>query len=78
MISTNRVLAAHGCSPRLFREVCLLIHVLQGQIVPCFCEYVSLLWWWSGGVHAGCAEVSRRISAVSSALWLRKAEGGQM
>lgn len=47
LISMNRGLAAGKCSLRLFREVFLLIHVLQ--------EWIALrfLWAWLSALVAG-------------------------
>lgn len=76
MISTNRGLAAGKRSPRLFADVRLLIHVLQGLKSTVLSMSVPLC--PGGGVYRGRAEGSGRVFAVSSALSLRTAEGGQM
>lgn len=75
MILMNRGLAANICSPRLFVDVCLLIHVLQGMNSSALPMSMPLC--PEGGVYRGCVEGSGRVLAVSSALFLRTT-GGQM
>lgn len=71
MLSTSR----GTCSPKLFREVCLLLRVLQGAKSTLFPWSYPLPEW---RVHRGRAEVYGRMFAVSSTLSLKKTEGGQM
>lgn len=76
MILMNGGLAADRCPPRLFVDVCLLIHVLQGVNGTVLSMGVSLC--LDQRCMGGCAKVSGKMFAVSSALLLKKAEGGQM
>lgn len=70
----SRGLAADRCPPRLYVDVCLLIHVLQGVNGTVLSAGVSLC--LDQSCMGGCAKVSGRMFAVSSALLLKEAEGG--
>lgn len=72
----NRGLTADRYPPRLFVDICLLVPVLQGVNSTVLSMGMSLYLDW--GSIRGCAKVSGGMFAVSSALLLRKVEGGQM
>lgn len=72
----NRGLAADRYAPRLFVDICLLVHVLQGVNSTVLSMGMSLC--LDSGSIRGCAKVSGRMFAVSSALLLRKEERGQI